>query len=93
MNKDFKLIKKEELLSFVKKIYEEGCYGHLDLIDNFCEKEVEEFFQKLPIGKIYEPVTKIDLNPLMPNFNYIANPEIFTNSSQVTITNNTTELL
>jgi hypothetical protein len=78
MNKDCKLINKEELLSFVKLVYQEGCFGHLDLIDNFCDNLVEDFYKKLPSGDIVDSVGKITLTtaPILPNFHYFSSEEI-----------------
>jgi len=93
MNKDSKIINKEELLIFVKSIYENGCYGHFDLKDSHCEKQVDKFFDNLPNAKAPDSTFKLDVIPRMPNFHYITNPEIFTNSTQITISSNTTDLV
>ncbi len=94
MNKDCKLINKEELLKLVKQVYEQACFGHYDLLESYCEKEVDSFYEKLPSGKIHESITKLDLTPRMPSFGqYLITPELATNFSNVTITNNTTDLL
>ena len=43
----YKKITIEELLSFSKSIYYDACLGHLDLMDGYCEREVEKIFEKL----------------------------------------------
>lgn len=46
----------DELLAFAKKIYEEGCYGYMDLKESVCDVLVREFIDGRQI------VSPIDTN-------------------------------
>jgi hypothetical protein len=36
-------ISQDDLLAFAKKIYDEGCYGYMDLKESVCEALIREF--------------------------------------------------
>lgn len=36
-------VSKEELLSLASRIYEEGCYGYLDLKNSACDRIISDF--------------------------------------------------
>ena len=42
-------ITNEELAVFARKIYEEACYGYLDLKDSVCERLVKDFIAERQI--------------------------------------------
>lgn len=46
-------ISKEELEAFAKKVYEEACYGYLDLKDSVCDGMIRDF---LDGRKILPPI-------------------------------------
>jgi len=42
-----KIISKEQLLRFAKLVYSVGCHGYMDLLDNFCERAVDDLYEDL----------------------------------------------
>jgi len=48
-------IQEDELRNFVKKVYEEGCHGYLDLKDSMCELMVNVFLKdRKPVEPYYK---------------------------------------
>lgn len=42
-----RLISKEQLLRFAHLVYSAGCHGYMDLLENFCERAVDELYVDL----------------------------------------------
>jgi hypothetical protein len=42
-----KIISKEQLLRFAQLVYSAGCHGYMDLLDNFCERAVDDLYEDL----------------------------------------------
>jgi len=71
----------DELLAFAKKIYEEACYGYMDLKESVCDALVREFLD----GR--EIVSSIDTNVMaVPDHGNAYNGSIVTYGSGMTFT-------
>lgn len=79
-------ISQDDLLAFAKKIYDEGCYGYMDLKESVCEALIREFID----GR--EIVLPIDTNIMAVPENvvsgYMAHGNAYT-GSVVSFTTNT----
>lgn len=42
-----RLISKEQLLKFAQAVYTAGCHGYMDLLENFCDRAVDDLFLEL----------------------------------------------
>lgn len=81
---DVKNITMEQLLEFAKRIYSDACFGHLDLLENYCQKNCEDFFNSLKSTNplVIDSVSKFE-NFISTNSIYDANITITTNTSDI----------
>lgn len=42
-----RLINKDQLLRFAQSVYSAGCHGYMDLLENFCERAVDDLYKDL----------------------------------------------
>jgi hypothetical protein len=65
-------VSKEELISLASRIYEEGCYGYLDLKNSVCDKIISDFLD----GKkeIKKEVTSLNVSHNQPYSVTATNP-------------------
>ena len=58
-------LERDELLAFAKRVYEEACYGYLDLKESVCDGLVREFIE----GKQIVSPTDTTLTPFQGSIN------------------------
>lgn len=94
-------VSKSQLLEFARTVYSDACYGHLDLVENYCEKAVDGIFRSLashsvegkkPDGgwmsdDLVRSLPSVIMPPAQQQQNLFVTRQILTND--VTITNNT----
>jgi len=87
----------EQLLEFTRKIYADACFGHLDLLDSYCEINCEKFFNSLKIANpmVIDSVSNFEINSddIVVNYSqphFIISNDIYDGS--ITITSNTGEV-
>lgn len=82
-----KQINRDQLVAFAKRVYQQACFGHLDLMEGFCEAASSEFFNGL--SACAQPV-RLDTFPQLISVPTVTvSQEIMTFDSQLTITNTT----
>lgn len=85
-----KQITKEQLVEFAKRIYQQGCFGHFDLMESYCEAVSSEFFGGLQGIVGNEKMHKLEMFPAL-NLNAVSvSQEMLVFDSHVTITDSTT---
>lgn len=87
-------INRDQLVDFAKKVYQRACFGHLDLMDNFCEAAASELFNELPDSNNQLNVNqfshlKHDQFPHVNMSTITVSQETVTFDSHLTITNTT----
>jgi hypothetical protein len=87
---------KDELEAFARKVYEEACYGYLDLKESACEAMVEDFIDgKNALSDIvnsdpnYVGIS-VGNNSTVYAANYMGAPYTYTGSTVTAIENQTT---
>lgn len=70
-------LEQDELLEFANKVYEEACYGYLDLKESVCYALVQKFIE----GKQIVSPTDTTLTPFQQNVDYDGNVYIGSNTS------------
>lgn len=87
-------INKDQIVAFAKKVYQRACFGHLDLMDDFCESAASELFNGLPastnqLNIDQFPHLKHDQFPHLNMSTITVSQETVTFDSHLTITNTT----
>lgn len=54
-----RLINKDQLLRFAQSVYSAGCHGYMDLLENFCERAVDDLYKDLKHPSMPMPLVAV----------------------------------
>lgn len=87
----------DQLLSFVKKVYSDACFGHLDLLESYAQKECRKFFDTLKNANPIVIDTSNYSNNQIENITISNSQQVFSYDeiyrNNITITNNTSDFI